>query len=191
MTETYERPEICSVCTDVCCAIMPGIMWPEDVKRVAGTDSIGDALRAVLSTGDYAIDWWCGDPRNMSVDYSTHAYYVRPRRANHHNLFDPTWASGACVFWNEATGCRLPAEQRPHECRNLEPHWAGSVSNTAAGNRTRRSPGGRGVRSWEQLGTSWSQRHDHTPRLPRRLPQPDRVPQAGAVLALPGQPRRR
>ena len=121
MTETYERPEICSACEDVCCAIMPGIMWPEDVKRVAGTDSIGDALHAVLSTGDYAIDWWCGDPHSMSMDYSTRAYYVRPRCANHHNLFDPTWDSGACVFWNEATGCRLPAEQRPHECRNLEP----------------------------------------------------------------------
>ena len=121
MIEHYERPEICSLCTDVCCARMPGIMWPEDVKRAGGTDNIGDALRAVLSTGNYAIDWWVGDPRGMALDCTLRGYFVRPRVARRWSLFDPAWDGGPCVFWNKATGCRLPAEQRPNECRNLEP----------------------------------------------------------------------
>ena len=121
MTGAYERPEICATCKQICCEDMPGIMWPEDVLHLAASNNMAAALYTVLSTGNYAIDWWCGDPRGMSADYSIRAYYVRPRLVGHSDLFDPTWDSGPCVLWNTDTGCTLPAHNRPRECRTLEP----------------------------------------------------------------------
>jgi Fe-S-cluster containining protein len=98
----------CSKCEGACCKKMPGILHPKDVL------DIGELLRS----GDYAVDWWEGDPRKNKDDMEE-CYFIRPRVKDAETIFDPSWG-GECVFLSE-NGCRLSFKDRPFGCRNLLP----------------------------------------------------------------------
>ena len=76
-------------------------------------------LKKAINSGLYTIDWWEGDPReNMNV--YDRGYFVRPATKDKQGkLYDPTWGGG-CIFLTNK-GCKLEYENRPKECRLLEP----------------------------------------------------------------------
>ncbi len=114
----YENHAICAECGGKCCKRMPGIVLPDDLKK-----PLKESVMELLFTGKYAVDWWEGDPRDDEDEYS-YVYYIRPKVKGHEKkLLHPSWG-GECIFLTD-TGCELPFEQRPAECRMLEPVRSG------------------------------------------------------------------
>ena len=104
-----ENKSLCSSCGGNCCKHMPGIVHPDEVV------SIND----LLDTGKYAIDWWEGDPREDRDDVGQ-SYYIRPKtKGSEEHLLDGSWG-GECVFLTNK-GCELSFNERPYDCRMLEP----------------------------------------------------------------------
>lgn len=121
----YENLAICAECGGKCCKRMPGIVLPDDIG-----EPLKEKVMTLLLTGKYAIDWWDGDPRDGDDEYSQ-AYYIRPKTKGHEKkLLHPAWG-GECVFLTD-TGCELPFEQRPAECRMLEPVESGECKHHGA-----------------------------------------------------------
>ena len=114
--ENYLNVKICKECGGACCKRMPGSAYPEDFK-----EPLLESLVEAFKSGNWAIDWWEGDPTNKNS--LEKAYYVRPRTKGNNNLFDPSWG-GECIFLNER-GCTLEPEERPQSCRLLEPKLGG------------------------------------------------------------------
>jgi Fe-S-cluster containining protein len=109
----YTNPSLCAACGGKCCQRCPGAAFPEDFEPdvIAG-------VQAALETGQWAIDWWEGDPRE-GHDELARAYFVRPSVRGCTDVFDPSWG-GPCVFLAD-DGCTLLADERPRGCRMLVP----------------------------------------------------------------------
>jgi len=110
--KNYLNIELCKECGGSCCKRMPGGCFPEDF----GKPLLKNLIEAFKS-GNWAIDWWEGDPTEKNE--LEKAYYIRPKIKGADNLFDPTFG-GECVFLNDK-GCELLPEERPLSCRMLEP----------------------------------------------------------------------
>ena len=110
-----ENKNICSKCGGKCCKLMPGACYPEDF----GLPNDHSKLNATLSCGKYAIDWWEGDARD-DFEELLKTYFVRPATKNKEGvLYDPSWG-GPCIFLSD-DGCTLDADERPLNCKKLEP----------------------------------------------------------------------
>lgn len=116
MNKNFLDIKMCKKCGGKCCKQMPGSAYPEDFKK-----PLSKSLLIAFKSGNWAIDWWEGDPTNK--DNLEKAYYVRPRVKDNNNLFDPSFG-GECIFLNE-NGCTLKPEERPQSCRLLEPRENG------------------------------------------------------------------
>jgi len=118
-----ENHQLCAQCGGACCKWLSGCMMPDDVFRLFPAPTLREALTQCFQSGTYVVDWWEGDPRNLDYDDPEHlgaAYYVRPRTdEDKRRLYNAGWG-GRCVLLGER-GCQLPAEQRPYQCRMLEP----------------------------------------------------------------------
>lgn len=101
--------QVCADCGGNCCKAMPGGVFPADVWGVDGPD--WQRVRAMLESGNYAVDWWEGDPEQ---------YYMRPATVNGGRVLDGSWG-GACVLLTD-DGCPLDEDERPTGCRILAPH---------------------------------------------------------------------
>lgn len=121
-----EGAKACSVCEGACCKEIPGESVPADWSNDSG-EIDWDLVREALSTEEWCIDWWEGDPRfERFEDGQVYmAPYIRPRHDKSKGVRDPSWWGGTCVFLAD-TGCRLspirtsPADKvRPAGCRNL------------------------------------------------------------------------
>ena len=107
----YENKDICSACGGACCKHLPGIAAPADFN-MPDKARISEALRSGL----WALDCYEG----QKSDY-TDLWYLRPATKHAQGqMIDRSWG-GVCVFFEEATGCTLPHDDRPEECRLLEP----------------------------------------------------------------------
>lgn len=116
MVPVFSDMEACAACGGYCCTTMAGATFPEDFKP-----NFYQSVRKAMASGRWSIDWWEGDPR-IGRDQFGQVYYVRPRHKTSGILakvVDPSW-EGTCNFLTE-TGCELPYEKRPSECRHLEP----------------------------------------------------------------------
>ena len=105
--------EHCKACGGYCCNHMSGATYPNDFKK-----PLHDSLVEAFKSGEWSIDWWEGE---------TPIHYVRPKHLKVKwggSLLDPSWG-GVCVFLTES-GCRLPADKRPAECRSLHKTDGGS-----------------------------------------------------------------
>lgn len=116
----YRADPCCAECSATCCQRLSGEAGPEDMLRFGST--VEEGLIVVLSTGQWCIDWWEGDPRDgipeeQQIDCG---YYVRPRvLSDKLGIFNGSWG-GICIFWC-SEGCKLLFEQRPLGCRALKP----------------------------------------------------------------------
>lgn len=111
----YENKELCSKCGGKCCKRMPGACFPEDF----GLPWNQTKLHEALASGQYAIDWWIGDPREEENELDE-TRYVRPAiKGKAGKRYDQS-CSGECVFLSK-TGCMLEEDERPLNCQKLEP----------------------------------------------------------------------
>lgn len=119
-TEGFISPQVCAECGGMCCKSLPGITSPED-WGAPDKDQMQTRLTEALGSGRYSIDWWDGDPRKGKHRIRiSKGYFVRPAtKRNSGGIYDPSWV-GECVFLAD-DGCTLEHEQRPLECRYLEP----------------------------------------------------------------------
>lgn len=107
---------ICARCGGKCCKHMPGITHPSQW----GSDPVEmeTTLLPALRSGAYCIDFWEGSPiAGVEMD---RAEFVRASIKGNTKLVDPAW-SGECIFLAD-TGCTLYDEQRPLECKLMNPH---------------------------------------------------------------------
>lgn len=125
VVNSFETPSLCEPCGGKCCKRSPGLTMPHEFGETE--EEIKKGVRRALSTGQWAIDNWDGDPReDVSLSeqwgddkYLRLVYYVRPRMVHETSIFNNSW-SGACVFHSPAVGCTI-FENRPSECRGLKP----------------------------------------------------------------------
>lgn len=121
----FENHELCAACGGVCCKRMPGALMPEDVRGDLAT-----VLKDKFRVGEWAIDWWEGDPRQEAIDpfegpfdwkgRKSQAYFLRPAMVGADQLFHSAWKyDGICVYWSN--GCLLQPDDRPFGCRWLMP----------------------------------------------------------------------
>lgn len=109
----YDDKKTCSACGGRCCKTMPGCAYPEDFGQAL------EKLDSALASGRWAIDWWEGDPR-PGKDEMSKAYFVRPAVKGHEGrIYHGAWG-GECTFLGPY-GCELASDERPRECRHLEP----------------------------------------------------------------------
>lgn len=102
----FENMKICAVCGGKCCKRMPGICFPEDF------DNDQSKIKAAIDSGRYCVDWF--------ENFDDQGYYVRPATVgNEGKKRDPSWG-GQCTFLT-SHGCKLDHDNRPIECRMLEP----------------------------------------------------------------------
>ena len=156
MIEYYPQPELCTTCGGKCCKNIPGATRPSDFK---GRQQIIEALRG----GRYCVDWWEGDPRKrkntlkgkIPEDVATgikaildelhehqevlktwrRGYFIRPAgKGFEGRLLDPSWGGIGCTFLTD-TGCSLEPEQRPTQCRLLQPDATGHCIDHSGGKR--------------------------------------------------------
>lgn len=128
MTHEVENSELCAGCGGECCRRYPGIYHPNDFLDA---QAIVDAIRS----GRAVIDWWDGDPspnppvpacefpgNEFCAPYRwVRGYFLRaPCVDERGKTHAPRWGGGVCIH-HSSSGCRLPRQQRPHECRLLVP----------------------------------------------------------------------
>jgi Fe-S-cluster containining protein len=119
-----ERPDLCTPCGGKCCKSMPGGTHPSD-WGAPNTDVMLERLATAFRSGLWAIDWWEGDPRGLEEgdqEYVSQGFYVRPAtKGDEGRVFYASWG-GECTFLT-ATGCSFGHDDRPLECRTLEPKY--------------------------------------------------------------------
>lgn len=99
-----ENKELCTSCGGKCCKSFAGTCSPVDFEEMSYKH-----LKTILDTGKYSIDWWEGKKSTL---------FIRPRHKNS-PIVDPAW-KGECNFL-ASTGCELPYEKRPTQCKELIP----------------------------------------------------------------------
>lgn len=116
MNKIFENKKICSKCGGECCKTLPGSAHPDDFDMENGPSK----LIAALNSGKWCFDYWEGDARKGEHFY-LRTYFVRPAiKGLEGEVIDATWG-GECTFLTES-GCSIKnIEDRPHECRFLEP----------------------------------------------------------------------
>lgn len=113
----YENKELCKECGGMCCKSLPGACFPDDFN------SSNDLIRKAIESGKYTIDCWEGDPGD-GIEQT--AFYVRPATVGKEGqTYDYSWG-GCCVFLGD-NGCILNHDDRPKECRSLEPAKDGCI----------------------------------------------------------------
>lgn len=134
--EFNENREACSICGGRCCASYPCEIYPQDVKRWFGTDTITkDMVFKLLDSGKVQLDWWEGDVRDDEFSYPDDAFkdeyysktYYLHMRTVHDAPIEGSWG-GPCRCFKRGEGCTLTWDQRPTGGRSLipEPHGDGS-----------------------------------------------------------------
>lgn len=120
-----ENVEVCRACGGKCCWQVPGECFPEDF------DCSEELVYEALKSGNYCIDWWEGDPRDLDSEdpeYVEKGEYIRPAHRGMEGVIeDPTWDNKACHFLTD-NGCTLKYENRPKGCRELVPSESGCFS---------------------------------------------------------------
>lgn len=123
----FDNAQLCSECGGQCCQESAGAAFPEDfgLKEPALDDF--SQLRSALISGKWKIDCWDGEPRVLrnipkGEQELTTAYYIRPAHVDESadNVFCRGWG-GTCVFFTRGVGCQLSSDNRPRNCRMLEP----------------------------------------------------------------------
>jgi len=131
MITGYQKTSACDACGGVCCKQAPGACFPSDFG--GDEQQIKDMVIAALELGTFAIDWWDGDPREEGHDDGS-ACFVRPAtKGREGKLFDPSWG-GECTFLRP-DGCSLTFDNRPHNCRHLEPVPGDALCNIHDGSK--------------------------------------------------------
>ena len=124
--KNFQNIEICKECGGKCCKRLPGSTLPEDFG-----EPMLENIRKAIDSGKWAVDWWDGDPTGKT-DLRC-AYFIRPKTKEFSGVYDPS-CGGECIFLTES-GCQLQKDERPTECRLLEPKKDGYCKQHGGGKR--------------------------------------------------------
>jgi len=93
---------------------MPGAYFPGDFNK----KNIKNEIIAMLKIGKIAVDWDVDTWDNFKE-----LYFLRPKVKGVKSLFHHHKVSDniPCIFWNDKSGCELKLNDRPSNCRFLEP----------------------------------------------------------------------
>jgi len=121
----YQNDKACSFCKGKCCKTMPGITHPTDWGAPNKREMLS-RLKAAFISGRWALDWWEGDPRydnhlDAPNNSNSVTYFVRPAVKNKEGEMKHASWGGECTFLTMG-GCSLEHDDRPTECRALEPN---------------------------------------------------------------------
>ena len=110
----YDNKAMCSECGGKCCKRGTGIFHPKDFIENGKFNK--EKLKLLLKSTDYMLDYR-EDPESFGCK-SLH--FPRPRHVGDgDSLIYATWG-GQCRLLT-SDGCSLGSEEKPHQCRNLEP----------------------------------------------------------------------
>ena len=121
MKKNFLNEDLCEMCGGVCCKNMPGACLPEDFG-----EPLLENLKKAFATGNYAVDWWEGDPTGGKREDIDRGYFVRPKIKGVSKTYDPSYG-GECIFLGE-NGCKLKPQERPYGCRMLETKSVGDCT---------------------------------------------------------------
>jgi Fe-S-cluster containining protein len=99
--------KLCKICKGKCCKRSAGVYLPTELTITK------EAILNLLQKGKHAID---------KDDSTATIYFIRPRHVNKDSI-DFSW-EGTCIHLTD-TGCSLPQEQKPYQCRTLVPDVIG------------------------------------------------------------------
>ncbi len=119
-TDGVQGAETCRQCGGMCCQKMPGIAFPDDFGP---RETLTAVLVEYFRTGYWAIDCWEGMDYEPNPLLRQTVYYVRPATVKakaEGKLSDWSWG-GTCSLWSAEKGCSLAFNNRPRQCRTLEP----------------------------------------------------------------------
>ena len=113
-----EDKSICLACTNnkTCCETMGCHLSPKDLKEGVNFKS----LKSLLSSGNYAVDWWEGDV--MGEDRRGQSHYLRARNVRE-SAYCGSWG-GVCVLLTDQ-GCSLSFSERPFGGKAVIPSKSG------------------------------------------------------------------
>lgn len=112
----YIKPSLCTPCGGKCCKWMPGTYAPEEFGAPHRVP-MRFALAKALAEGRVTIDWYERSPS----EHRPMLLYVRPAMKGYEgDLRHPAWGGTPCTFLTD-TGCELPHDSRPYQCRAMEP----------------------------------------------------------------------
>ena len=114
--KVYQPTSECVTCRGTCCKQCPGAVFPQD----CGPD-IESGLREMMRSGRYTFDYWEGAFNEGLDKKGETSYFVRPRVPTDEpdRIINGAWG-GRCTFLTD-TGCELPFEKRPTNCKMLKP----------------------------------------------------------------------
>lgn len=111
----YEMPDVCGPCGGRCCKGIPGIYSPEDFGA-PNVEAMRDAIVKALASGRVVIDWWEDEGPEQPL-----TFYLRPAIAGLEEwMRHAAWNGSHCTFLTPS-GCELSHDERPFQCRALEP----------------------------------------------------------------------
>jgi Fe-S-cluster containining protein len=113
MIKNNENKSFCSGCGQ-CCKRMPGIVHPRELAEVTV-----ETLSKMIQDG-YQFDHWEGNLTGEKEHEDIIFYYLRPQtKKSVGKVVDASWG-GECIFLGEF-GCNKSFEERPSQCRALNP----------------------------------------------------------------------
>jgi len=115
MKQQFPPSGECASCKGQCCRTSAGAYLPEDLRDLSVT-----AVKNMVLAGKASIGVWEHPDETIQPWTSRWMLYLRPaHKGMEGQAYDPSWG-GACVHHTE-TGCALSFEDRPSQCRALEP----------------------------------------------------------------------
>lgn len=112
--------EVCKKCGGHCCQFIGCSLIPEDLPEESRVSK--DALREVLMTGKYSLDYYTVLDESQKTCYDLHFIRMRNKYAP---VSDVSYVGGACTQWSETTGCSLDFNHRPTQGKMLKPGVTG------------------------------------------------------------------
>jgi len=116
MKGLMEDKKVCKKCGGYCCKQYPGAIDPADLGK--NKKEIQARLVEMLR-GNYIFDYWEGSFKRRKHT----SYFLRPKVDNEVGTYSRVHGSwgGPCAFLTPS-GCELPYEDRPRNCRELIPN---------------------------------------------------------------------
>jgi hypothetical protein len=116
------NPHVCAQCKGKCCSYYPGMTSPED-WGAPDQDLMRERITQAVASGKYDFDSWYGDPTGKSEEDGD-VWMVRPASQRQPLGQLDRMGYERCKMLGQA-GCELPYQQRPRQCRDLDPKAGG------------------------------------------------------------------
>lgn len=122
--KSNEDKSLCGPCGGACCKTFPGRVFPLDLSPTNNENEIFEKTYQAVKSGRYVIDHSDLDltPYQDRATWET-VTFLRPARGTEVNQIRGMYTffeTSPCNFLTD-TGCELPFQSRPGECRGLVP----------------------------------------------------------------------